>query len=242
MTRRRKNTKPTKRPVRKYLRRAAIVLAVPIVASFVLILPLRWFNPATTAYMLADDSGREPLLHEWVNWSEIGSAMPLAAVAAEDQRFAEHFGLDFRSIRDSLDQAEAGGRLRGASTISQQLAKNLFLSPSRNIARKGIEAYLSVVIEICLPKRRILELYVNIVELGSGIFGVGAASRYYFAKSPATLTDWEAALLAAVLPNPIRLKVSAPSPYVREQQAWILGQMQRLRRENWLWNVSMANS
>ena len=103
--------------------------------------------------------------------------------------------------------------------------------------RKGLAAYLSVAIEICLPKRRILEIYVNIVELGPGIYGVGAASRRYFGKTPATLSDTEAALLAAVLPNPIRMKVDAPSPYVRKRQGWIVGQIGRLRRESWLLRI-----
>jgi monofunctional biosynthetic peptidoglycan transglycosylase len=207
---------------------------MPIAISLLLILPLRWFDPATSAFMLQDDSGRDPLLHTWVAWPQLGSSMPLAVVAAEDQRFATHFGLDINAIRKSIDAGKRGHRLRGASTISQQLAKNLFLTPSRSMVRKGVEAWLTVVIEICLPKQRILEIYVNIVELGPGIYGVGAASHHYFRKSPAALSDREAALLAAVLPNPVQLKVNAPSPYVRERQRWILGQMQRLRREQWL--------
>lgn len=211
---------------------AAIVLLVLV--SVALVLPLRWFTPVTTAFMLADDSGREPLLHEWVAWEDVGSAMPIAVVAAEDQRFADHFGLDLKSIRHSIDEARQGGRLRGASTITQQLAKNLYLTSSRSVWRKGIEAWFAVLLEVCLPKQRILELYVNIVELGPGIYGVAAASHRFFDKTPAALTDAEAALLAAVLPSPVRLQVAAPSPYVRERQAWIMGQMQRLRRQQWL--------
>lgn len=205
-----------------------------MVISLLLILPLRWFDPVTSAFMLQDDSGRDPVLHTWVDWSQLGTSMALAVVAAEDQRFAEHFGLDLQAIRKSMDDVERGRQLRGASTISQQLAKNLFLTPSRNMLRKGVEAWLAVVLETCLPKRRILEIYVNIVELGPGIYGVGAASEYYFRKTPAALSDREAAMLAAVLPNPLRLKVDAPSDYVYERQRWILGQMQRLRREHWL--------
>jgi monofunctional biosynthetic peptidoglycan transglycosylase len=213
-------------------------LCLPIAISLLLILPLRWFDPATSAFMLQDDSGRDPLLHTWVAWPQLGSSMPLAVVAAEDQRFATHFGLDIDSIRKSIDAGKRGHRMRGASTISQQLAKNLFLTPNRSMLRKGIEAWLTVVVEICLPKRRILEIYVNIVELGPGIYGVGAASWHYFQKSPAALSDREAALLAAVLPNPVRLKVDAPSAYVSERQRWILGQMHRLRREQWLMLLS----
>jgi monofunctional biosynthetic peptidoglycan transglycosylase len=211
-----------------------VILCLPIAISLLLILPLRWFDPVTSAFILQDDSGRNPPLHNWVAWPQLGTSMPLAVVAAEDQRFATHFGLDINAIRKSIDAGKRGHRLRGASTISQQLAKNLFLTPSRSMVRKGVEAWLTVVIEICLPKQRILEIYVNIVELGPGIYGVGAASHHYFRKSPAALSDREAALLAAVLPNPVQLKVNAPSPYVRERQRWILGQMQRLRREQWL--------
>lgn len=232
-------TKPVKpkSKIRKAVKLAALVLLAAVILSVMMVLPLRWFNPATTAFMLQDDSGREPLLQEWVSWSDVGTAMPLAVVAAEDQRFAEHFGVDWQSIRKSLDDAEGGGRMRGASTITQQLAKNLFLTPSRSFVRKGAEAYLAVVLEICLPKRRILEIYVNVVELGPGIYGVGAASRHFFNTVPRNLGDRQAALLAAALPNPIRFKVDAPSPYMRERQAWIVGQMQRLRRENWLYHL-----
>jgi monofunctional biosynthetic peptidoglycan transglycosylase len=236
MTRKRKRrlkSQPRrKKRSRKILKWSAIVIGVLVAISFFLILPLRWLEPATTAFMLRDNT--TPQLHEWTDWSDLGSAMPLAVIASEDQRFADHFGVDIRSIKKSLDAAEDGARLRGASTISQQLAKNLFLSPSRSLVRKGVEAYLSVVIEICLPKRRILEIYVNIIELGPGAYGVGAASLRYFGKVPASLTDSEAALLAAVLPNPIRLQAGDPSAYVRERQEWIVEQMQRLRREGWL--------
>ena len=212
----------------------AIVIVAILVASVLLVLPLARIEPPLTAFMLQDDSGREPLLYEWVGWAEVGNAMPLAVVAAEDQRFAEHFGLDLASIRKSLDNAKDGRRLRGASTITQQLVKNLYLSPKRSFWRKGIEAWFAVLAELCLSKERILELYVNIVELGPGIYGVGAASEHFFGKPAAALSDAEAALLAAVLPNPVRLRVDAPSPYVRERQAWILKNLQRLRREGWL--------
>ncbi len=220
---------------RRLVRWAATFVGALVVISFLLVLPLRWLNPATTAFMLRDNA--EQLRHEWVDWSDLGTAMPLAVVASEDQRFADHFGVDFHSIRKSIEEAEDGGRMRGASTISQQLAKNLFLSPSRSFVRKGVEAYLSFVIEVCLSKRRILEIYVNVVELGPGIYGAGAASQILFGKTPMMLGDFEAALLAAVLPNPVRLKADAPSPHVRERQEWIVQQMQRLRREGWLTRI-----
>ena len=181
--------------------------------------------------MLLDPDARVDLDYEWTDWASIGSSMPIAVVASEDQKFPAHFGFDLASIRDAIGDSQNGARLRGASTISQQVAKNLFLWNGRSFVRKGIEAYFTVLIELSWPKRRILEVYVNVAELGPGIFGIGAASRRFFAKSPSTLNDPEAALLAAVLPSPKRLHADRPSAYVRERQAWILRQMRRLRRE-----------
>lgn len=208
-----------------------------VICSILLVLPLRWFDPVTSAVMLADDSGRIPVLFEWRDLDEMSDAAVLAVVAAEDQRFADHFGIDFKSISDSLAEHDSKGRLRGASTISQQVTKNLFLWNSRSYLRKGIEAYLTLIVEACLPKRRIIEIYLNIVELGPGVYGFGGAAPHFFGKSAAVLTDPEAALLAAVLPNPARFDAARPSPYVRERQAWILTQMARLRRESWLYRL-----
>lgn len=225
-----------RRPARKrrWVVRLAVIFTGLLALGVAVTLPLRWFDPATTAFMLQDESGRDPLLHEWQDWEQLGPALALAVVAAEDQRFDRHFGLDLDSIRDSIETAQDGGRMRGASTISQQVAKNLYLWPGRNLARKGLEAYFTLLLEACLTKKRILEIYLNIAEFGPGIYGVAAASRYYFGKAPSRLYDVEAALLAAVLPNPRRFRVDEPSDYVRERQSWILGQMQRLRREGWI--------
>ncbi len=194
-------------------------------------LALRWIDPPTTAFMLFDPDARVDLDYEWVNWPDIGSSVPLAVVASEDQKFPSHFGFDLDSIRDAIDDSQNGERLRGASTISQQVAKNLFLWNGRSFVRKGIEAYFTVLIEVTWPKQRILETYVNVAEFGPGVFGVGAASRRFFTASPSTISDAQAALLAAVLPNPKRLRADQPSAYVRERQRWILGHMRRLRRE-----------
>jgi len=202
--------------------------------SWLMVLPFVWINPPTTAFMLQDDSGRIPVLHEWVSWKEVGAASAIAVVAAEDQKFATHFGLDVQAIRESVEDFSDGASLRGASTITQQVAKNLYLWPRKSFLRKGIEAYFTVLIETTWPKKRILEVYLNVAEFGPGIYGVGAASKAYFSKSPVDLSDAEAALLAAVLPNPSKLRVDNPSPYVRKRQAWIIRQMQRLRREQWL--------
>lgn len=219
---------------RRFFRWSAIGLGGLLLVSLALTLPLRWIDPPATAFMLADKSGRVPVLHDWVEWSDVGSAAPLAVVAAEDQRFLEHSGFDFDSIAKSIRTAEQGGRLRGASTISQQLSKNLYLWNGRSYLRKGLEAWLTLFLELTLPKRRILEIYLNVIELGPGIYGVGAGSRYFFGMPADRLSDRQAALLAAVLPNPHRLRVDQPSDYVQERQRWIASQVERLRRESWL--------
>lgn len=224
-----------KKLLRRRLGTWALVAALAVLLlSVLLTLPLRWVDPATSSFMLQDDSGRIPVMYEWHGWDAIGDTAALAVVAAEDQRFAEHWGIDLKSINDALDSASGSGRLRGASTITQQLAKNLYLWPGRSLVRKGLEAWLAINLELFLSKKRILEIYLNVIELGPGVYGVPAASRFYFGKSPAALTSREAALLAAVLPNPHRLRVDRPSDYVRERQAWILEHLQRLRREQWL--------
>ena len=199
-----------------------------------MVLPLRWIDPPTTAFMLQDDSGRDTLLHEWSAWTDIGIIPPVAVVAAEDQKFADHSGFDLNSIRQSVEDYADGESLRGASTITQQVAKNLYLWSGRSFFRKGIEAYFTVLIEATLSKQRILEIHLNIAEFGPGVYGVRAASKRYFGKAPNELTDSEAALLAAVLPNPKQLHAETPSAYVLGRQSWIVSQMQRLRREQWI--------
>jgi monofunctional biosynthetic peptidoglycan transglycosylase len=178
------------------------------------------------------------LLHEWVDWDDLGTAIGLAAVASEDQRFADHFGIDLTAIQKSIGEQQQRGYVRGASTISQQTVKNLYLWPGRNVVRKGVEAWLTVVLEVCLPKRRILEIYLNIAEFGPGIYGAGAASRYYFGVPPSGLSDRQAALLAGVLPSPRKLRANDPSDYLRKRSDWIVIQMQRLRREAWMTRIT----
>jgi monofunctional glycosyltransferase len=217
---------------------AMSVVIACMALSIALVIPLRWIDPMTSAFMLVDDSGRQPPLYEWADWQDIGIAPALAVVAAEDQRFADHFGFDFNSMQKAMRDNERGDRLRGASTITQQLAKNLFLWSGRSFVRKGLEAWFALLLEVCLPKKRILEIYLNIVELGPGVYGVPAASRIYFGRDPSRIADSQAALLAAVLPNPHTLQADRPSSYVRERQRWIVGQMQRLRREQWILNLN----
>lgn len=172
---------------------------------------------------------------DWVSMDEISPWMALAVVAAEDQRFPDHWGLDVEAIEKALSHNEKHeNRIRGASTLSQQTVKNLFLWDGKSWLRKGLEAGLTVTTEAVWTKRRILTVYLNIAEFGDGIFGVEEASQRYFHKPASRLTMSEAALLAAVLPNPIRYKAAAPSGYVRNRQAWIMSQMQQLGGEGFL--------
>ena len=169
---------------------------------------------------------------DWVPMSEISSPMALAVMAAEDQKFPEHWGFDVAAIQSVLDKD--GGKMRGASTLSQQTAKNLFLWDGRSWVRKGLEAGLTVGIETVWTKRRILTVYLNIVEFGDGVFGVEQAAQHFFHKPASRLTASQAALLAAVLPNPHLFKVNAPSAYVLRRQQWILRQMSQLGGESFL--------
>jgi monofunctional biosynthetic peptidoglycan transglycosylase len=169
--------------------------------------------------------------HRWVPLEEIAPSLGAAVIAAEDQNFTEHFGFDWQAIEKAVQHNEHSRRKRGASTVSQQTAKNLFLWNSRSWTRKGLEAWFTLLIEAGWSKKRILEVYLNIVEFGDGVYGAEAAARTYFRKSAKRLTPSEAALLAAVLPNPRRFHARAPSEYIRGRQAWILNQMRQLGGE-----------
>ena len=172
---------------------------------------------------------------DWVGMDEISPWMGLAVIAAEDQKFPDHWGFDVPTIEKALAHNERNeNRIRGASTLSQQTAKNLFLWDGRSWLRKGLEVGLTVGIETVWSKKRILTVYLNIAEFGDGIFGVEAAAQRYFHKPASRLTPAEAALLAAVLPNPIRFRADAPSGYVRSRQAWILRQMRQLGGEGFM--------
>lgn len=208
-----------------------------VLASILVVLPLRWVDPPTSMFILLDDSGVEPIDHFWMPWEQLGDATALAVIGSEDQRFADHRGLDFKAIRAAVEEQGDRGYLRGASTITQQTVKNLYLWPGRSFVRKGLEAWMTLVAELCLSKKRILEIYLNFAEFGPGIYGVGSASDLYFGKTPRDLSDPEAALLATVLPNPKQLRVSAPTDYLRERQGWIIEQIRRLRREGWLTRI-----
>jgi len=213
-----------------------LCIAVAAVAiSAAPVLAMRYIDPPTSAFMLrarweAFRAGREDyrLRYLWVDWERVSPHAALAVVAAEDQNFPRHAGFDVKAMRKALATNRGGQRLRGASTISQQVAKNLFLWPGKSLLRKGLEAYFTALIEFLWPKRRILEIYLNVAQFGDGVYGVAAASHQLLRVPPGSLSAPDAALLAAVLPNPLRLRADRPSAYVLQRRAWIENQMQQL--------------
>ena len=216
-------------------RALAWLVALCVAASVVAVLVLRWVNPPFTAFMaeaqVAAWAGRDStyaLHHRCVDLTRISPNLPLAVVASEDQKFPVHWGFDVPAIEKAYALNQHSHKVRGASTISQQVAKNLFLWSGRSYFRKGLEAYFTVLIESCWPKRRILEIYLNIAEFGYGTYGAEAAAQRFFHKPAARLTRADAAVLAAVLPDPRRYSAAAPSRYVQQRREWILTQMQAL--------------
>jgi monofunctional glycosyltransferase len=212
-----------------------------VLATAVLVLPFRWINPPITMFMATDRlhaaiarDRSYRFRHQWVAWHDMSANIKIAVIAAEDQRFDTHFGFDLIEIDKALEARQVGGAGRGASTISQQTAKNLFLWSGHSWIRKGLEAWLTLWIEACWPKNRILEVYLNSAEFGPGVFGAGAASDYFFGRTPNQLSVSESALLAAVLPNPIRFSVAAPSAKVRQRQQWIKRQIRSLGGASYL--------
>jgi monofunctional biosynthetic peptidoglycan transglycosylase len=206
-----------------------------IVISVLMVVVLRWVNPPFSAFMaetqLAAWTTHDRTYvsrHRWADLSQISPNLPLAVVASEDQKFPDHWGFDVEAIEKAYEMNQHSHRVHGASTISQQVAKNLFLWSGRSYLRKGLEAYFTVLIEACWPKRRILEMYLNIAEFGYGTYGAEAASDRFFHKPASKLSRSDSAVLAAVLPNPQKLLAAAPSAYVQQRRDWILGQMQAL--------------
>jgi len=225
----------TLRTLRRWLIRA---IALWCALTLVPVLLLRQVDPPASSFMMqaavaAMLKGRENfrLDYRWRDLEAMSVQLGRAVVAAEDQRFAQHRGFDLDAIEKAWKGNRPGRRVRGASTISQQLAKNLFLWPGKSLLRKGIEAWFTVLIEATWPKRRILEVYLNVVQFGDGIYGAEAAAQHYFRKPASELAAAEAALLAAVLPNPLRLKADKPSAYVRSRRDWILVQMKNVETD-----------
>ncbi len=225
----------------RLLKWIVLALFACAVLSALPVLTFRWIDPPTSAFML--ETRIEAMIegdrtyrtdYEWASLERISPHAAIAVVASEDQQFPFHSGFDLNSIRESVRASERGKKLRGASTISQQVAKNLFLWNGRSYFRKGVEAWMTVLIEAMWPKERILEIYLNIAQFGKGIYGVEAASRRFYHKPAAKLSSSEAAVLAAVLPNPIRMHADRPSAYVQTRRDQILGQMRALGGASYL--------
>jgi monofunctional glycosyltransferase len=206
-----------------------------VLLSVAAVLLLRWLNPPYSAFMAESriaawlNHDRSYVFrHSWVNLDRISPNLPLAVVASEDQKFPEHWGFDVEAIEKAYQMNQHSHKVHGASTISQQVAKNLYLWSGRSYFRKGLEAYFTVLIEACWPKRRILEIYLNIAEFGYGTYGAEAAAQRFFHVTAARLSRTDAATLAAVLPSPEHYSAAAPSRYIVQRRDWILNQMQAL--------------
>jgi monofunctional glycosyltransferase len=218
--------------LRRWLLLAIVAWLVVTVVPVVL---LRWMPPVTSAFMLEARIGAlragardYHTDYQWLSLERISPHAAIAVIASEDQTFPLNYGFDFKSIRGAVRAAQRGGRLRGASTISQQVARNLFLWPGRSFVRKGLEAYFTVLLQALWPKERILEVYLNVAQFGRGVYGVEAAARRFYHEPAARLSAGQAALLAAVLPNPLHWHVDRPSRFVAWKQQWILAQMRNL--------------
>ncbi|MBD3655119.1 MULTISPECIES: monofunctional biosynthetic peptidoglycan transglycosylase [Marinobacter] len=216
--------------VRRSFRFVALVLLGLCLLLAALLVLFRFVNPPTSAFMIAHQiSGSgQGVQQQWVSLEQISPWMPLAVVASEDQRFPDHWGLDVHAIESAVREFASGEGLRGASTITQQTAKNLFLWSGRSMVRKGLEAGLALGLEVAWSKRRIMEVYLNIAEFGRGIYGIEAASRAYFGIPARYLSPSQAARLAAVLPNPKVFSAAQPSAYVWQRAEWIQQQMRQL--------------
>ena len=225
--------------LRRFLIRCAIWTLIWLSGfTLLIVVPFRWINPPLSMVMIerwwnAEDPDFR--LHQnWLDWQHIPKRVALAVVASEDQRFPYHFGFDVDSIVEAIQTREQGGSLRGASTISQQVARNVYLWTGRSWLRKGIEAWLTVFLELIWGKQRILEVYLNIAEWGPGIFGIQAASLHYFGKPVSNLTPKQAALLASALPSPLHYDPAHPDRYLRGRAIWDLQQQKRLGGVDWL--------
>lgn len=199
------------------------------ISQFVYIILLKWIDPPITLTQLGSVLTGEGLKRDYINYDEMSPNIKLAVMASEDQIFPDHNGFDFKSIKKAMAYNEKKpGRIRGASTISQQVAKNVFLWQGRSWIRKGFEVYFTFMIETIWGKKRILEMYLNVSEMGKGIYGVEAASRAYFKKPAKNLSRYEAALIASALPNPVKYTVKPLSRYVSARAGWVLRQMGNL--------------
>lgn len=219
----------------KLLGRLWTILWKTIIAFFIVsiisVIIFRWLPVPVTPLMLIraveqmGDGKGVTMEHDWVPLEEISPKLQLAVVCSEDQNYLKHFGFDVGAIKKAMEENEEGKRLRGGSTITQQTAKNVFLWQGRSYLRKGLEAWFTLLIEVFWSKERIMEVYLNSIEMGNGIYGAEAASQHWFHKSAKKLTKDEAAAIAAILPNPLRLKANPATDYVSNRKAWIKQQM-----------------
>lgn len=235
-----KGSPPTRRRpargwVRAFFRLFCGIVIFVITCSILVVVVLKWVDPPFTSFMIQErvraalsSDGGPPIQHRWIPLSRVSPNVVLAVLAAEDQSFAVHRGFDLKAIRKAIEYNRKGKQLLGASTISQQVAKNLFLWPGRSLTRKGLEACFTVIIELCWDKKRILEVYLNTAEWGDGIYGVETVARITFRKSARELSRDQAALLAAILPNPSIYSARSPSSYILRRKNWILRQMRQL--------------
>src|SRR5437762_5003405 len=212
----------------RFIKRLFIFL---FIAQFVYIILLKWVDPPITLTQLSGLFTGHGLKRDYVSRSSIGTNAKLAVIASEDQLFPDHNGFDFKSIEKAMKHNQKSKSLHGASTISQQTAKNVFLWQGRSWLRKALEAYFTFMIEKIWGKKRILEVYMNVAEMGDGIFGIEEAAKKYFNKKSASLSRQEAAMIAACLPNPRKYSVRPLSKYVSIRSGWVLRQMNNLQRD-----------
>ncbi|TNE63643.1 MAG: monofunctional biosynthetic peptidoglycan transglycosylase [Bacteroidetes bacterium] len=201
-----------------------ITVGTTILFSFIPV-PFTPLMVLRTFQQREDPARKVRMMRDWVSFDQLSPNLQLAVVCAEDQEFLEHTGFDFNAIEKAISYNKTHRRKRGASTISQQTAKNVFLWPSRSWIRKGMEVYFTFLIEMLWSKERIMTVYLNVIEFGDGIYGAEAAARHFFNKPASALTTYEAALMAAVLPNPLKRNIARPSGLVRNRQQWIVSQM-----------------
>lgn len=195
-----------------------------------LVLIFKFINPPITLFMIIKyfEGEASVIQKDWVPIEEISLEIPLAVIAAEDQKFMTHNGFDLEAIEKAIKNNSKGKRIKGGSTISQQTAKNVFLVPNRSWVRKGLETYFTFLIELFWSKSRIMEVYLNVIEQGDGIYGVQASSIIYFNRDAKKVNRSQAALMAVVLPNPVKYKIKNPSGYIRGRQSWTIRQMGNL--------------
>lgn len=220
----------------RFLKRTFLIL---FIAQLVYIVALKWVNPPITITQFNSWVEGHGLQRDYIAYDQIPKSVKLAVIASEDQKFASHNGFDIEQIEKALEfnEKNKGKKLRGGSTISQQVAKNVFLWQGRSWIRKGLEAYFTFMIELIWGKKRILEMYLNVSEMGIGTFGIEAASQRYFKKPASKLTQNEAARIIVNLPNPKKYRVNPPSPYVIKRAKWVERQIRNIQNDQQIQDI-----